>query len=176
MVDELVELADLLLTSDLCVSGVTEKGVVVDELVELVDLFPTLVDLAGFPADALPRCRDGERDEVLCHEGASMGPLITSPTRAIKSNIFSDELHHSTEKQRWVIGKSIMDKGYRYTLRVGYDNARPTWDDVIDEELYDHTVDKAETINVAADDNYSHVKANLRALLVQGWRNALITY
>ena len=161
---------------DLCVSGVTEEGVVVDELVELVDLFPTLVDLAGFPADALPRCRpDGGKDEPLCHEGASMVPLFTSPTSAIKTNTFSDELHPSTDKERSVIGKSIMDKGYRYTLRVEYDNDMPTWDDVIDEELYDHTVDKAETINMANDDSYSHVKAKMRAKLVEGWRNALVT-
>ena len=157
------------------IPGVTDRGgLIVDELVELIDIFPTLVDLAGFPSSALPRCQDdGTHLELLCHEGASMVPLMmTSSPEPTKTSIFSD-LKQNGEHGERVWGRTIMNKEYRYTLWVGFDGQEPVFGDVRAEELYDHSKDMGETINVVDDEAYRDVKKTMRSALRRGWREAL---
>ena len=155
----------------------TEHGPIIDELVELVDIFPTLVDLAGFPASSLPRC-DDNTNELLCHEGASMKSLVYPSPRATKTGIFSMQVKTITDAGKGrlkICGVTIMDKEYRYTAWVGFQDDKPVWDDVMAEELYDHNVDREETVNVAGYSTHAQVRLRMRHALKDGWRKALIS-
>ncbi len=106
---------------------------------DLLDVYPTLADLAGLK---VPQTLDG----------VSLTPLLDDPSlRVLPSKPVS--------VSRWMNGESVRDQRYRYT--VWYDeNGRE-----IDRMLFDLAADSDETRNLAADEAYKNVIAELSAQL-----------
>jgi iduronate 2-sulfatase len=124
--------------------GLKTAGSKSSALVEFVDIYPTLANLAGLPLPA--------------HlEGTSLKPLLEDPKRKGKPAAFS----------QYPRGKKIM--GYsmrteRYRLTVWLDREDHT--KVLDTELYDHSKDPQENVNIAK------VSANADLLkgLMEQWK------
>jgi len=109
-----------------------------DALVSHVDLVPTILDMAGLPADpALP--------------GTSLLPLIRGETDEVHDHVLAE--WHNMGKLATPI-RMVRTKQHKYTLYLG-----------IGEELYDLDADAAELINRADEPACAAVKADLRARL-----------
>jgi iduronate 2-sulfatase len=71
------------------VPGLTDKGIFTDHYTEHVDMFPTLTEAAaGIKLDTCP-LGDESFDVAVCSEGSSLLPLMTNPSKQIKSASFS---------------------------------------------------------------------------------------
>lgn len=136
------------------VPGQTTAGRQTDALIETVDFYPTLLDACGFP---IP-------DYI---EGTSFMPLVESPRREWKQAAFS--LSHRGEKgnPRFLEGRSVRTRNYRYTEWRAADGK------VRGRELYDCVKDPLETVNVAEEQSYREQVVRHREILKGGWKNAL---
>lgn len=124
--------------------GKKGNGQASEALVELVDLYPTLADLAGLPIPG--------------HlEGTSMARLLDNPDLPWKA--FANSQYTRGRRR----GYSIRSHAFRYTewydLASGKRLAR---------ELYDHTRDPGETVNVANLPKYKEQTALLSRRLRRG--------
>ena len=65
------------------------------------------------------------------------------------------------------MGYSVRSLTYRYTewVRFKRRNLKPVWRDVAAAELYDHSVDPGEDVNVADDPRYVEVRDTLSKVL-----------
>jgi uncharacterized sulfatase len=110
-------------------------------LASSLDIGPTLLDLAGPPPGA-GRARGllGPRSG-----GKSLVPLLTDPEGTVRSEALS-----SVTRRAGRIGRSVRTARYRYT----------EWPDG-SEELYDHTSDPGENVNLASRPEH---RATIRAL------------
>ena len=129
-----------------------------NRLVEFVDVYPTLCELAGIP---IP--------ETL--EGISSVPLFENPDRKWKKAAFSQFLR----KGIWIapdgleyMGYSIRTEKHRYTEWVNWKSK-----ELAAIELYDHTVDPDENINVAGSEENNTIIKELKENLNLGWRAAI---
>lgn len=114
---------------------------VVHGLVESVDLYPTLVELAGLSAPA--------------HlQGQSFTSVLRNTGGATKRAVFT----------RWQNSDSIRTDRYQYT------EWRKPNGEVVAGMLYDHLEDPGELKNLAGDEGYSIVVAELRAALAEHLR------
>ncbi|XP_049808034.1 iduronate 2-sulfatase [Schistocerca nitens] len=162
-------------------------------IVELVDIFPTLVELSE-AGDLLQQCPDTERQPTLCTEGVSLAPLIykagwkgqfTTRRKAafsqyprpgmyptLKPN--SDKPHLS---QIEYMGYSLRTHTHRYTEWVYFQKQifQPDWTKVVARELYDHTIDPLEDLNLADRPQLHDLVHMLSAQLHAGWRHSLAT-
>lgn len=115
--------------------GMKTKGTHTRSLVELVDVYPTLVDLCGFP---VPGNLDGK----------SLKPVLENPSATVKSFALSqfvrpyDALFRDADIK--AMGYSLRLENYRYTEWRTFGT-----DSVIATELYDHRKDPEETVNIA---------------------------
>jgi len=125
-------------------------GQVATGFVELVDLYPTLIDLAKLPnpAHAL--------------EGTSFKPLLEEPGKGWKSAAFSES------RREGYHGSTLREKRYRYTEWVPL----PGTDGETLRELYDLEKDPFEYDNLAANETYDAVVAELSRRLEAGWQAA----
>jgi iduronate 2-sulfatase len=119
-------------------------------LVELVDVYPTLCDLAGLP----------KPDRL---EGTSLVPLLKDPGSEWKTAAFSQY------PRKGLMGYSMRTDRYRYTVWQSTDDARVN----AGTELYDHTIDPSETMNLARLPQNAALVAALDAQLKRGWRGAI---
>lgn len=119
-------------------------------LVELVDVYPTLCDLAGLP----------KPDRL---EGTSLVPLLADPGSEWKTAAFSQY------PRKGLMGYSMRTDRYRYTVWQSTDDAQVN----AGTELYDHTIDPAETMNLARLPQNAALVAALDAQLKRGWRWAV---
>lgn len=152
---------------------------IIESVVELLDIFPTLVELAGLPR--ISSCL-GEVDELTCVEGKSLVPLMNWPFHimfeqyaafsqyprpglmpTISPNSDSPKL-----RQIKIMGYSIRTRQYRYTLWVRFYPVRflRDWSMIYGEELYDHSIDWDENINLCKRDELIFVKLELRQKLI----------
>ena len=127
------------------VPGQENIGHQTDAIVELVDIFPTLCDACDIPI----------LNEL---EGISMLPVIGQPSIQWKSAAFSK------------IGKeygtrSIRTELYRYS-EFGING-------IFGKELYNLNVDPNEELDLAKDNEYGEIVAQLSDRLRAGWREAL---
>ena len=124
----------------------SKTGSKVEQPVSLIDLYPTLIDLC-----------DLKGDNKLNSNGANLGgyslqPLIMGDNNNWKGPngaltvVGNHGVKIPTEKQNF----SYRTKTYRY---IKYGNGQ--------EELYDFQVDPYESINIASDAKYIHVKKQL---------------
>ena len=74
-----------------------------------------------------------------------------------------------------ICGITIMDKEYRYAAWVRVQDDKPVSYDVLAEELYDHKVDRAETVNVAGYSAHAQVQLRMQNAFRDGWRMTLIS-
>ncbi|MCA9432437.1 MAG: sulfatase-like hydrolase/transferase, partial [Candidatus Omnitrophica bacterium] len=115
------------------------KGQRANGLVELIDLYPTLADLCGL-----------EPPEVL--EGVSLVPMLEDPTRTVKEAAMTETArpNYPRGNDPEVLGYSIRTDRFRYNewrdFKTGEIRAR---------ELYDHSKDPGETVNVVGDPQFA---------------------
>jgi len=120
-------------------------------IVELVDLYPTLCTLAGLP---IPNAQEHGGYPL---EGNSFVNAIRNPALKSKRGALSQW------RRGGYVGHSLRTDRYRFTEWVTTANVR----NVI-YELYDHSVDPAETINVVADFRYASILPDLKTALAAG--------
>lgn len=130
--------------------GKLSPGGRISALAELVDIYPTLSDLAGIPKPS--------------HlEGTSLAPLMADPRVPWKAAAFSQY------PRQGVMGYSMRTDRYRYTLWQLTDDARAN----AGVELYDHTIDPFETVNLAGLPESAEIVAKLDLQLRRGWKHAI---
>ncbi|MCA9434497.1 MAG: sulfatase [Candidatus Omnitrophica bacterium] len=115
------------------------KGQRANGLVELMDLYPTLADLCGLePPNEL--------------EGISLVPILEDPTRILKEAAMTETArpNYPRGNDPEVLGYSIRTDRFRYNewrdFKTGEIRAR---------ELYDHSKDPGETVNVVGDPQFA---------------------
>ncbi|XP_015596110.1 iduronate 2-sulfatase [Cephus cinctus] len=183
------------------VPKIQNKYTTIDSLVELVDVFPTIAELAGVPIPICPKTEYhmGHRKvstslSNVCAEGVSFLPLIIRAAGAyqvqnlrwkkaafsqyprpgviptVKPN--SDEPKLNEIK---IMGYTVRTNKYRYTawVKFAHVSKKPQWKEVLAEELYEHDGDPDENINLANFTSFLKRKAQLKTLLIRGWRHAL---
>jgi len=141
--------------------GMKTAGSKTDGLTELVDVFPTLCELAGIEvADYL--------------QGTSVAPLIEDPDREWKSAAFS-QFHRrprvSIDSQRYM-GYSMRTSRYHYIEWYHWDDQNNIPIDSVTCELYDHSTDPEENINIAEKPENTELIKQLSHQLAAGWRAA----
>lgn len=130
-----------------------QKAARTDALVEFVDIFPTLADLCGLSAP------DGV-------EGTSFAPLVENAGRPWKTAAFS-QYPREIPGFGYGMGHSIRTKRYRFTeWTVPGTPFR-------ERELYDHSVDPGENVNLAGHREHRETVERLSRRLQAGWRAAV---
>ena len=143
----------------LSIPGQPYPGARTQALVELVDLYPTLVEAAGLP---LP--------EGL--EGVSMMPLLRTPDRSWKRAVFS-QYPRDFRKNRHqghgdIMGYAVRTQHYRYVEWREWETGT-----IVARELYDHSENSDENVNLAAKPKYQETVSHSGRILKAGWRVAL---
>lgn len=118
------------------------QGQVAEGLCEFVDVYPTLCELAGLD---IP-------DDLA---GVSLQPVMDDPDETVKPYAFSQ---YPRGPNIW--GYTVRTERYRYTV----------WEHLRDQarmgvELYDHTTDPMETVNLARDPAYAATVEELDRIL-----------
>ena len=108
-------------------------------VVELIDLYPTLADLCDLP---LPKGI----------EGKSLKPLLNNPKAK------SDNIAYSVTDYRGIIGKSVRTDRWHY---VEWDEGKQG------SMLYEHPKDALELKNLAQNEKYAKVVAEMKTLLAK---------
>jgi iduronate 2-sulfatase len=123
--------------------GVSRPGTVTRQVAENVDLFPTLVELAGLPAPAVPQPIDG----------VSLVPVLRDPQVRV-----DDHAYHCYPRGE-ILGRAIRTERYRLVewKKIG----APLQEAAM--ELYDYDTDPEETQNLA--DKLPEVVSRLRTIL-----------
>ena len=140
----------------LLISSPNQKaaGSKTNALVEFVDIYPTLCELASLPVPA----------EL---EGLSAAPLLDDPDLPWKTAAFS-QYPRSVDGKK-LMGYSMRTNRYRFTRWQVQSNPKK----VVAVELYDHQVDPAENVNLAADPANARLVEQLTKQSLKGWRGAL---
>jgi iduronate 2-sulfatase len=121
-------------------------------LVEYVDIYPTLCELAGLKVPSYL-------------EGNSVAPLLQEPSRQWKTAVFS-QYPRGWPRAKFE-GFSIRTERYNYIQWRELDGSFKG------HELYDHSSDPVESINVVDSNEYREVVESLKSQLVAGWKAAL---
>jgi iduronate 2-sulfatase len=104
-------------------------------LVELLDLYPTLVDLCGLPTPAHPL------------NGKSLVPLLNDPAATVKPAAYTwhpRPAYPPDGEAPKAMGLSVRTDRYRYTEWRNFADGA-----ILARELYDHSTDPSETVNIA---------------------------
>ena len=146
--------------------GGFQGGQVSDALVSQIDVFPTLCDLLGIaPPPWL--------------QGKSILPLVQGTAGQIRDEVFGEiNFHVAAEPQRsirtlrWCYIRRFDGRNHPVLPNTDDSPSKTVWMDhgwrergVPEEQLYDLIFDPNETSNLAADAQYSDIKASLRARL-----------
>ncbi len=122
--------------------GVAGNGQATGQLAELVDLYPTLAELCGIP---------GPEDL----EGKSLVGLLQDP------NADGYDFAFSQVGRRDVVGRSVRTTRWRYT----------EWDrGEKGVQLYDHSKDPTEQVNLAHSAEHTEIIGELRGVLAEHYR------
>lgn len=124
------------------------KSFETDSLVELLDIYPTLTDLCGLNAP----------EEL---QGKSLNPIFKNLKAEIKPYAFTQHTRpaYPSEKEPLkAMGYSIRSSKFRYTR----------WEEIktkelIAEELYNHSVDPDETVNLANSEKWDSERFKLNS-------------
>jgi len=142
-------------------AGVKAKGQKSNALTEFVDVYPTLCDMAGI-----------KRPDYL--QGTSMKPLLTDPDRSWKTAAFSQFLlgrfgpKESRKAER--MGYAIRTDRYRYVEWYEWNKEAKKPGNYLARELYDHTNDPDENVNIAEEKTNKKLVEKLSSQLKKGWR------
>ena len=143
--------------------GVPAKGKKSNALTEFVDLYPTLCEMAGLPIPAYL-------------QGTSLVPLLENPDLEWKTAAFSQFLlgrYGRTETVKGEqMGYAIRTDQYRYVEWYVWNREEKTAGAFICNELFDHSTDPQENINLAGAPQYKETVELLSQQLKKGWRYA----
>ncbi|KAK7114972.1 iduronate 2-sulfatase-like [Littorina saxatilis] len=165
-----------------------------DALVEAVDLYATLCELTGIEIPST--CPPDNLNIPLCTEGFSLVPVIRHVTKdkddvisgkdfAWKTAAFSqyprpsDVIQKDSDgpelKNIRIMGYTMKTATHRYTEWVAYDPVTFTHNmsHVYARELYDHTNDLEENLNIVDQVAFKGLVEELAQQLRGGWRKAL---
>ncbi|XP_077297874.1 iduronate 2-sulfatase isoform X2 [Arctopsyche grandis] len=146
------------------------------DVVELVDLFPTLAELSGM---SIPKC-DRNGFMKLCSEGRSLVPIMKNEkdsdgarfafSQYPRPGAFPTVVPNSDKpklKQIKIMGYSVRSDRFRYTEWVEFNHTafKPNWSVVFGKELYDHSIDSGEDLNLVDRKELSDVQNYLRSKL-----------
>lgn len=123
----------------------SKKGIVMDQMVEALDIYPTLAELCGLkPPTHL--------------EGKSLAPLLNNPSLESETHRYAYTIwpHDRWDYDKTVMGYSVKDDRFNYVEWVQLKSG-----EVLETELYDHSVDPQETSNVIGNPKYEVVIAQL---------------
>lgn len=152
---------------------VLKKKIKIQKIVELVDIFPTIVDIAKL--SKLPKCLD--INDITCTEGKSLLPLMKGPMVKTKGVAYSQYPRPSIYPQQNsdrprleeinFMGYTVRTKQFRYTLWIKFDPVyfKKYWKKIVGEELYDHSFDEEENINLADRKPLRKIKNELKKML-----------
>ncbi len=124
----------------------------VQSFAELIDLYPTLAEL----------CHLEKPDNL---QGQSLVPALIDPTAEGRKEAYSMYPHSRDNDKKLVIGYAVVNDRYRYINWIQIDNGKSEGD-----ELYDHSVDPAENINVAGVEKNKAIVEEMNAKLQQRFR------
>ena len=157
------------------IPGMTDKGIITEHLTEFVDLFPTLVEAAGLKP--LELCPEDSSKVKVCREGTSLMSLVKDPKSSHwKQKAFSQYPRKPNGQN--AMGYTMRTNDFRYTEWVKFIGApeyKPDWNSLFGVELYDHSKDPEENVNVAHKKEYQDMVKTLSKELHDGWRAALPT-
>lgn len=142
--------------------GLKKPGEKIEKMVEFVDVYPTLCELAGLPVP-----------ETL--EGISAVPLINNPNQNWKKAVFSQFLREGiwlAPDGKEYMGYSIRTDRYRYVEWYYWNMDEKSRGDLAARELYDHSTDPEENINIASDLENEVLLNQLADQLKAGWQAA----
>jgi len=122
-----------------------------DSFAELIDIYPTLADICNLEAPANI-------------QGESLMPAIKKSGKYVRTEAYSMYPHYRDNRKQLVIGYSLVNKRYRYIRWVHIETGK-----VEAEELYDHSTDPDENVNIAGSDENSEVLAEMTSLLKKRW-------
>jgi iduronate 2-sulfatase len=131
--------------------GIARKEEKCHHPVSLLDIYPSLIDLCNLPENP----NAGANNQPL--DGHSIKPFLLDPANGKWQGppVVLTAIYSQDETNGQVYHYSVRSKDFRYTL---YSNDA--------EELYDHRNDPHEWHNLAKDENYNHVKVELRRRLL----------
>uniref|UniRef100_A0A1B0C9E5 Putative iduronate 2-sulfatase-signalp detected n=1 Tax=Lutzomyia longipalpis TaxID=7200 RepID=A0A1B0C9E5_LUTLO len=150
----------------------------IDQPVELLDLFPTIVDLLDLPP--LQKCSSSQNFQDLCTEGDSLLPYLQNRSkRNSRKMAFSQyprpgdypTAHPNSDKPHLeeikIMGYSVRNQRFRYTIWIEFNpkTFSRNWEKIFGEELYDHSIDPHENINLASRSPLSEIKMHFRDIL-----------
>lgn len=123
---------------------VQQPGTPTDALVEFIDFYPSLSELAGLPVPAnLP--------------GRSFAPLMQDPAQAWKEQAISQYPRGgNADLGGKTMGYTMRTQEWRYVEWIDRESGT-----IVDRELYDHTTDTSESINVAGHKKHRKLVQNL---------------
>lgn len=125
--------------------GMKAPGQPTGRTAELIDLYPTLADLCGLKPDRRI-------------QGASLRPVLDQPDREWNRAAFT-QVVFGNKKDSAASGRSVRTERYRYT----------EWNEgKLGVELYDHSNDPKEFLNLAQDASHATVVQELQTLLHKG--------
>jgi arylsulfatase A-like enzyme len=140
--------------SPLIVSAPGQKnpGRKTDALVEFVDVYPSLCELCqlSLPAHL---------------EGISFVPLLNDSKKPWKKAAIS-QYQHWKEPYNRIMGYSLRTDRYRYIEWQDRENNNK----VVARELYDHSRDPEESLNIADQPEYVQTVSRLSEMVRAGWR------
>ncbi|WP_395344521.1 sulfatase [Ningiella sp. W23] len=120
-----------------------------EAIVETIDIFPTILDVLGMEVPD-------------SFAGKSFKSVVIGERSNFKNAAFQQ--FHRTYKKQPVMGYSIRTANYRYVAWL-----HRITGELLAQELYDHTKDPLETINVVGDIEYKTVVAKHKSLLIEGY-------
>jgi len=135
--------------------GMKSKGKQTDRLVEFVDIYPTLCELAGVP---VPKGLAGQ----------SMVPLTENPKATWDKPAYSQYLREGGWRGPdgiTYMGYTVRTDRYRYVEWFNQDTKQ-----LAARELYDHTSDPEENVNVAGDPSQASTLKSMAIELRKGFR------
>ncbi len=136
------------------VPGRKTAGQKTDALVEAVDIFPTFLEVCGFP---IP-------DYM---EGTSFMPLVENPQQQWKKAVFSQYPRGPRGAPWYKEGYTMRTHDYRYT------EWRNNNGKVLAKEFYDYSTDPLEAKNLIEEKKYKNLIREHETLLKEGWKKAL---
>ena len=128
-----------------------EKGLKTAALAEFVDIYPTLCDLAGL--DKPPHL-----------EGQSLLPVLQDPSTGVNRVAISQYPRGKSlgyDRKSELMGYSIRTEQYRYTRWQKYEQP----EEVVERELYDHSNGPLAIENLAEEEAYADLVAELDMLM-----------
>jgi iduronate 2-sulfatase len=159
--------------------SVNKKKVV--DVVSLLDVFPTLVDLAGLPHVA--NCPYADcRNISTCTEGKSLLPLVMGTANDDEEFVAFSQYPRPAEYpvrfpnsdkpklyQIRIMGYSIRTHQFRYTAWIKFTPStfERDWTVVYGEELYDHSLDPKENMNLISRSELNFVRLFLKERLMR---------